>query len=144
MAKKKQKKITAVESESESFTVKQQRFIMAYEGNGTLAAKVAGYSGNVNTLGVTAYHLLRNPKIVEAIKARSDQTIMPMVADRAQRQVFWTQIMSDDCEDLNTRLKASELLGKSEGDFITKIEHDLSKTTLEMLVTGSAEKKDDE
>lgn len=105
------------------FTDRQLKFIELYEGNGTDAARRAGYSGSDNVLGKTAYELLRNPKIVEAIKKRHDEEIRPMIADRAQRQIFWTEIMNDDSKELSHRLKASELLGKSDADFIEKHEH---------------------
>ena len=44
--------------------------------------------------------------------------------DRESRQEFWTMIALDKEERTDTRLRASELLGKSEGDFIDR--HELS------------------
>ena len=38
--------------------------------NATRAAQRAGYKGDANTLGVTGYELLRNPKVDEVIKQR--------------------------------------------------------------------------
>lgn len=48
---------------------KQQRFVEAYisTGNGTQAARDAGYSGNDNTLGTTAHKLLQRPAVKAAI-----------------------------------------------------------------------------
>ena len=44
--------------------------------------------------------------------------------DRESRQELWTMIALDKEERTDTRLRASELLGKSEGDFIDR--HELS------------------
>ena len=54
----------------EKLTPKQRRFVEAYKGNATEAARLAGYSGDDNVLGVTGYDLLRNPKIFHAIAER--------------------------------------------------------------------------
>lgn len=43
------------------------------------------------------------------------------VVDREGRQMFWTAIMADPTMPLKERLKASELLGRSEGDFVDKL-----------------------
>lgn len=104
-------------------TTKQNKFIEIYDGNGTRAARLAGYKGNDNVLGVTANELLRNPKIAQAIKARETKVIKPLIANREQRQEFWTEVMKDQELDMGLRLKASELLGKSEADFLLKHEH---------------------
>ncbi len=44
------------------------------------------------------------------------------LADRRDRQRFWTELMQDDEGEMKDRLKASELLGKSEGDFLVRLE----------------------
>jgi hypothetical protein len=59
-------------------TLKQAKFAAAYpdpaaaNGNGTLAAKLAGYKGNNDQLAVQASVNLRNPKIQQVISARVD------------------------------------------------------------------------
>lgn len=47
------------------------------------------------------------------------------IADRIDRQVFWTNMMEDERAKPVERLKASELLGRSEGDFIERIQTDV-------------------
>lgn len=68
-------------SEEVKLTGKQRLFIAAYLGdahfNATEAARIAGYKGNGNTLGVTAYDLLRNPKIKEQIDGSLAALTMP-------------------------------------------------------------------
>lgn len=66
-------------------TPKQEKFAQNYiknGGNGTQAARDAGYSGDDNTLAVTAHDNLRNPKIqkfvrqrLEGLKATGDEVV---------------------------------------------------------------------
>lgn len=114
-------------------TAKQQKFVAAYTGNGTEAARLAGYSGDDNALAVAASNLLKDPKIRSAIEARPDRQAQAkkdaaeakaLIATRAERQEFWSRLMNDVAEDPHVRLKASELLGKSEADFTEKQRHE--------------------
>lgn len=121
-------------------TERQIKFIEAYKGNGTEAARQAGYTGDDNALAVMANKLLRNANILNAIKGRQDISIKPLIADRKRRQEFWASVMEDRSEDMRNRLRASELLGKSEADFTEKIEHS-GKLTMAELVAGSIRKE---
>lgn len=130
------------DSGSVALTRKQQAFVDAYTGNGTAAARAAGYRGTDNALGVQAHELLRSPKILEALKNRGQDlpastraavTQAVTIATRAERQAFWTQTMLDVEADLGHRLRAAELLGKSEADFTEKLLVD-AKLTLEDLL----------
>lgn len=102
-------------------TPRQARFVELYAGNGTEAARAAGYRGSANTLAQTARGLLTKPHIAAAIRARQEQEDRPRIASRLERQAFWTQVMEDEEEEMSARLKASELLGKSEADFTEKL-----------------------
>jgi hypothetical protein len=84
-------------------TVKQKRFIDFYNGNGAEAARLAGYSGNDDTL-----------------KQRNQADI----ANREERQRFWTDGMRDEKAKMSDRTKHSELLGRSEGDFLDRTKHE--------------------
>ncbi|WP_161607113.1 terminase small subunit [Myxococcus xanthus] len=107
---------------SRALTAKQRRFAELYDGNGTEAARQAGYSGSDNVLAQTARGLLRNPHIRALIDAREGKQVGPRIATREQRQAFWTEVMGDVDEATLARLKASELLGKSQGDFLERVE----------------------
>jgi len=100
-------------------TSKQQRFVDAYNGNATEAAVKAGYSQK------TAYsqgeRLLRKVEVSAAIKSRQDTEARECIATRQRRQEFWTEVMEDSAAEMKDRLKASELLGKSEGDFLDRV-----------------------
>ncbi len=83
--------------------------------------------------------------MAEAIRARGERSpakpeVAAAIASRAERQAFWTKVMNDNERDLNARLKASELLGKSEGDFLDRVEVGTTQT-LEQLVAAALEVK---
>jgi len=105
------------------FTPKQVRFVAAYDGNAADAARKAGYKGTNQVLAVTGNDLLRNPKIAAAIAARENGKIKKLIATREERQEFWSTVMRACRHSMRDRLRASELLGKSECDFPNKHEH---------------------
>ena len=104
-----------------ALTKRQAAFIAAWDGNATEAAIKAGYSKK------SAYSIgsenLKKPEISQAIKERESSRNKLLIATREKRQRFWTRIMEDENADMKDRLKASELLGKSEGDFTDRVEH---------------------
>lgn len=59
-------------------TFRQNSFVnhyLAQNGNGTLAARLAGYPDDDNQLAVTAHRLLRNPKVILEIQRRLGKSI---------------------------------------------------------------------
>ena len=44
------------------------------------------------------------------------------IMSREARQEFWTATIADTEHPIQARLKASELLGRSEGDFLERVE----------------------
>tara|TARA_R100000458_G_C8270933_1_gene245655 strand:- start:1933 stop:2343 length:411 start_codon:yes stop_codon:yes gene_type:complete len=114
-------------------TPKQQRFVELYDGNATATARRAGYSEK--TAEQQGCRLLRNVKVSEAIRHRENEEKHIRIADRTSRQKFWTKIMDDESESMRERLKASELLGRSEADFVerrdVKVETDRRFNTIQ-------------
>jgi phage terminase small subunit len=110
-----------------TLTERERRFVEAFmgtcAGNGAKAAIKAGYARG--SAKVTASRLLTKANVRAAIAARTQAD--PAVADRETRQRFWTQVMDGRGRftkvGMKERLKASELLGKSQGDFIDRHEH---------------------
>lgn len=150
MAKRKPAKRKSA-SRREGLTPKQRAFVEAYTGaaggNGTQAARLAGYKGNDATLSAVANENLRKPLVREAIAAATKATTSKAIATRKERQEFFTSVMrGTECttpmftmygkpiKDQYTgeqvkaapepkeRLKAGELLGRMQGDFIDRIE----------------------
>ena len=99
-------------------THKQQLFVDYYEGNATEAAIKAGYSKK--SAPIIGHENLRKPNIIEALKAREHNSAVYTghIQSRQERQLFWSDTIIDKNIDISARLKASELLGRSEADFI--------------------------
>lgn len=131
-----------------SLTPKQQAFVDAYAGNGVEAARAAGYTGDDATLATSASRLLKHAEVSAAIARRNAvvqqvrteaAVVAGRVASRAERQAFWTEVMLNPRERTADRLKAAELLGRSEADFVERLQHE-GKLTLEQLVLASQPK----
>jgi len=101
-------------------TIKQRRFVEAFDGNATEAARVAGYSPR--TAYAQGARLLKNVEVRAAIEAREREPREHRIATREERQGFWTAIMEDPSEETRDRLRASELLGRSQADFLDRVE----------------------
>lgn len=101
-------------------TVKQRRFVEAYDGNAHKAALAAGYSPK--TAAAIGRENMQKPTILAEIKARETIRSTPLIASRAERQQFWSSVMRDKEQQMRDRLKAAELLGKSEADFVERQE----------------------
>lgn len=130
-------------------TKKQQLFVDAYDGNATSAAITAGYSKR-SARSIGAENLTR-PHVIKAIDDRASKHRSDIIADRKRRQAFWSGIMEGEIKDdvvvgsgesrqaiqipqkMMNRLKASELLGRSEGDFLDRQELSLPVETKEAL-----------
>lgn len=132
---------------------KQERmFVDAFDGDPTYAARIAGFAGADAYIKVKAEKLLKLPHIIEAIQDRAKYTLKSknVIATREERQAMWTSIMMNEDPyhkqevengipipegniPLTTRLKASELLGKSEADFVDKIQMDVHHSLSELI-----------
>lgn len=130
----------ASQPSDDDLTEKQRRFVDAYmgeaKGNGTLAARVAGYEGDDNTLAVTASRLLRNPKVRSALNARieCDPLIMGRIErlrrlSEIARGEYTSQVVDPETGELaNVRVPAKDLiaamkeLAQAQGDHVSRVE----------------------
>lgn len=117
---------------------KELRFVAAFDGNATRAAIAAGYSEH--TARAIGSRLMKRRLVLEAIRARSDAELRPTVAHRKERQEFWTSVMRSGKHTTADRLRASELLGKSEADFTDKFEANISGIRPEVAVAAAMRK----
>ena len=101
-------------------SAKQRRFIDCYNGNAAAAAIAAGYSKK--NAKVIAGQLMKRPEIAAAIRAREQKRSAENIATREERQRFFTAVMRNSEQGMKDRLRAAELLGKSEGDFLDRHE----------------------
>lgn len=104
-------------------TPKQQAFVEHYAacGNATEAARSAGYK---KPRSVGSENLTK-PDIQSALAAMTEKVISARIATAQERQEFWTAVMRADKgyeAEMKDRLKASELLGKVQQDFIDRKE----------------------
>ena len=110
---------------NKTLTTKQRKFVNFYEGNATKAAILAGFSKK--TARSQGQRLLTKVDIIKALKKREERETGPLIANRQERQRFWTAVLRGKLPKAKVkvfdRLKASELLGKSEADFTEKILH---------------------
>jgi len=128
----------------------ERAFVRLFEGDGKAAVKGAGYKTSHPSAKALALlskprvqraiaeklarvesefdkvrkeHVARVKEIEQLkdeIAEMDEEVLMGHIATRRERQVFWTQLMMDDLEKATDRLKASELLGRSETDFVER------------------------
>lgn len=107
--------------------------------NATQAARLAGYSERY--AGTNADKLLKNTNVQATIAALTEQISSVRIADAKERHEFWTSVMRGHEEgfkglEMKDRLKASELLGRAQLDFVEKVEvkHGLLEPDWEALL----------
>ena len=102
-------------------TEKQRRFAEHYaaSANATEAAKAAGYSDK--TARSQGQRLLTNADIKQYITGLQSETRSGRIVTMEQVKAFWSEIMNNPDEDIKNRLKASELLAKAGGLFLSSI-----------------------
>lgn len=105
-----------------ALTPKQQAFCEYYaaNGNATQSAIDAGYSENV--AGQQGAENLKKPEIQEYIAELANPIENKRIANANEIKEFWSSAMRSDAEKMADRLKASELLAKSGGMFIERVE----------------------
>ena len=102
---------------------KRQAFVLAYcgesQGNATDAARRAGYAKP----HPEGSRLLRFATVAAAIDALRTPAEEASVWSVSRLREFWTEIAQAAETNLRDRLRASELLGKSQGAFLERVEH---------------------
>ena len=128
----------------------EKKVIAAFDGNAKTTAKKCKLTHNY------VRQILMRPYISKIIKAREEkeleQETAPLIADRKERQQFWSSVMRGDPQvvqivekldgngkavlvgdgnpvmaevkqvtDMKGRLRAAELLGRSNADFIDRV-----------------------
>lgn len=108
-----------------SLTDIQKKFIDNYieTGNATQSYIDAGYKARGNSAEANASRLLRNVKAREYIEERNKALESPRIATMTEVKEFWTNTMNAKNEETKDRLKASELIAKTNGAFLDKVEH---------------------
>lgn len=107
----------------EGLTERQRRFCEAYAANGGNATDAADRAGFKQPRQQGARQLTK-VVILRALEALRQERTTTAIATREERQAFWTAMMrGEEPGEPKDRLKASELLGKSQADFLDRHEH---------------------
>ena len=115
-------------------TAKQVMFANEFikTGNAEASAKKAGYNARGNTT-----KLLHNTTIATYIKDKNKKLEKSTIADMEEIKQFWSDMVRDKEIKPTDRLKASELIGKTNGAFIDKVE----STTIDLTKTMTNEQR---
>lgn len=117
-----------------ALTPKQEKFCLEYlkDGKASRAYKEAYNvtTTNDNTINVQANKILNNPNVALRIDELRKETSSKEIDYIKKLKDFWCSILDNtityDEPKLNDRLKASELLAKSEGIFSETRKNELS------------------
>ena len=74
-------------------------------------------------IDASASRLLSNAKIIEYIKSKKIPIDKATIASMEEVREFWSNTMRSESNEPKDRLKASELIAKSNGAFLEKVEH---------------------
>jgi phage terminase small subunit len=104
----------------------QKAFVQHYKasGNATQAARAAGYKGSDETVAVTGSRMLKLAKVQRALAEVTKKDEDKRIATAEQIQQLWTEVLNNPKVSLGDRLKASELLAKTQGQFIKRVQND--------------------
>ena len=119
----------ALEVGGMKLTAKQQAWIDYYKQGHTAtdAARLAGYKAKSdNSFQSIGAENLR--KLAEYVQDRESVLEAPRIADMAEINAFWTDIMRSEEQDPKDRLKASELRARAAGGFIDRQEVTLTES----------------
>lgn len=100
---------------------KQKAFILGYAGNGSDAARRAGYKGNMRVMSTAAARLMKDNGIVAAIKNKDAKKEDERLLTRNERLLFWQKMMNNAKQERD-QIAASKLLGQAHGDFLTRVD----------------------
>ena len=106
-------------------TQKQKKFAQNYveTGNASQSYISAGYSAKtVEIAGSEGAKLLKNPLVVGEIDRLNSEIASKKIASATERQQYLTAVMRSSHEETKDRIRATEILGKMQGDFIERVE----------------------
>ena len=118
---------------------RKRAFCEAYliSGNATDAAREAGYSPrSARSIG---QRLLTFDDVREYLEQRNQEISAANTAQMEEVRQFWTATMRDENMKPADRLKASELLAKTYGAFLERVEVDADVKTREVMASMTEE-----
>lgn len=108
--------------ENRELTEKQRKFCDYYieTGNATESAKRAGYSER--TARAIGCENLMKPNIARYIEKMNTRLASERIADMTEVKEYWTATMRNVEEETKERTKVSELIARTNGAFIDRVE----------------------
>jgi phage terminase small subunit len=107
-------------------TERERRFVEAFmgpaAGNGTEAARLAGYKGSAPVLGVQSTRLLKKASVLAAIEQRRETLTDASIADAGERRRLLT-VHARSGDNPAAAIKAIDTLNKMDGAYVEKHEH---------------------
>jgi phage terminase small subunit len=123
-------------------TARQRAFAEAYARSGVAerAALEAGYEKK--TARQQGSRLLTNRNVKNYLEALAAATKRDTIATLAELRELWTNIARGDADGANwkDRLKASELLGKSIGAFVERLEVEMRPVVINLNLARQQER----
>ena len=109
-------------SRNHKLTAKMEHFAqLLFQGYSQADAYKLAYPAQARqrpgTLYPNASRLAANSNVIARLAELRAAVVAPAILDAIQRQEFWSHIICDDSKDTRDRLRASELLGKAQGDY---------------------------
>lgn len=92
-------------------------------GNGTEAARIAGYKGNSGVLAVQSTRLLSKANVAAALTERREVLTSQSIADAKERREVLSTILRSATENANDRIRAIDVANKMDGVYVEKHEH---------------------
>lgn len=127
-------------SKPKTLTLKERRFVDAYlgsaAGNGTAAARTAGYKGSPKVLGVQSARMLGKASVKAAVAARVQKAEAKGIASAEERDLRLSEILRMTDAELGHVIAAVRELNKCTGRH--SITHNVQgKLTLEQALGES-------
>lgn len=78
------------------------------------------------TVDSKACNLAKEDKVSARLQELRDESSSKAVKSAQERKEWLSSIVDCETEDMNTRLKACDMLNKMDGEYVTKVEADVS------------------
>lgn len=119
-------------------TAKQEKFVQnILEGMSQAEAYRTAYPNqrmSDKTVWETASKLMNNPKVITRLKELRDKIASESIMTAQERMEWLTRLVKNEEEGTNEKLKAIDIMNKMSGEYVTKVEGNMSINKLEDLI----------
>ena len=119
-------------------TAKQEKFVQnVIAGMSQADAYRAAYPNQKmsdKTVWETASKLMNNPKVITRLNELRDKLASESIMSAQERMEWLTKLVKNEEEGTNEKLKAIDIMNRMSGEYVTKIDGQLSVAKLEDLI----------